>query len=121
FSGRAKKLLPLSTNDPRFPPSILRRTAYFQYAAWSITSQILCRPGPGRHAACFAVTPLMDCLRFGPCQVFFSKPSSSSASTSFAESTGPPHVSAGEESRQGWRAHSEVSTPGSLCGEKRGR
>src|SRR5258707_1175401 len=33
---------------------------------------MLCRPGPGRHAACFALTPLMDCLRFGPCQVFFS-------------------------------------------------
>jgi len=29
-SGCGKKLLPSSVNEPRFPPSILRRTAYFQ-------------------------------------------------------------------------------------------
>src|SRR6266550_2691865 len=70
--GLVKKLLPFNAKEPRFPPSILRRTAYFQYAACSVTSQMLCRPGPGRQAACLAVIPLMDCLRFGPCQVFFS-------------------------------------------------
>src|SRR5437879_9707394 len=37
-SGLRKKLLPSRVKEPRFPPSILRRTAYFQYAAWSATS-----------------------------------------------------------------------------------
>jgi len=66
-------------NDPRFPPSTLRRTAYFQYAACNATSQMLCRTVPGHHAACYAVTPLSDCFKFGPCQVFSSYPSSNKA------------------------------------------
>lgn len=51
-SGRGKKLLPFSANEPHFAPSIRLRTAYFQYAACSVSSLILWRPGPGRHAAC---------------------------------------------------------------------
>ena len=77
FSGRGKKLLPFSANDPFFPPSMRLRTAYFQYAVCSVSSQMLCRPAPGRQAACLALTPRIDCLRFGPCQVFFSYASSS--------------------------------------------
>src|SRR5215472_1601175 len=84
FSGRGKKLLPFSANEPRLLPSILRRATYFQYAACSASSQMLCRPGPGRHAACTTETPLRDCFRFGPCHVFFSYASSSRASNNFA-------------------------------------
>src|SRR6516225_3646065 len=89
FSGRGKKLLPFSANDPRWWPSILRRTAYFQYAACSATSQMLWRPGAGRHAASTTDTPLSACFRFGPCQVFLSYASSNNASTSFSVFTPP--------------------------------
>jgi len=82
FSGRGKKLLPFNTNAPRFPPSIRLRTAYFQYAACRVSSQILCRPAPGRHAACFALTPRIACLKLGPCQVFLLYASSNSVNTS---------------------------------------
>src|SRR5947208_14560933 len=94
FSGRGKKLLPFRANDPRLLPSILRRTVYFQYAACSATSQMLWRPGPGRQAASTIDTPLSDCFRFGPCQVFLSYASSSSASTSFGVFTraSPAHA-----------------------------
>src|SRR5208282_4969211 len=37
---------------------------------------MLWRPGSGRHAACLAVTPLRDCRKFGPCQVFLANASS---------------------------------------------
>ena len=40
-SGRSKKLLPVSTNLPRFSRKIFRRTTYFQYAACSVSSQML--------------------------------------------------------------------------------
>jgi hypothetical protein len=82
FSGRGKKLLPFNTNEPLFPPSIRLRTTYFQYAACSVSSHMLCRPAPGRHAACLALTPRIACLRFGPCQVFFLYASSSRLNSS---------------------------------------
>jgi len=43
-AGLRKKLLPSRVKEPRFPPSILRRTAYFQYAAWSATSEDVVAP-----------------------------------------------------------------------------
>ncbi len=82
FSGRGKKLLPFSANDPLFPPSIRLRAAHFQYAACSVSSQMLCRPAPGLHAASFALTPRSASFRLGPCQVFFSYASSSNANSS---------------------------------------
>src|SRR6266849_6821425 len=45
-TGRRNQLLPLSANEPRFSPVKRRRTAYFQYAACTVTSQMLCRRGP---------------------------------------------------------------------------
>jgi hypothetical protein len=82
FSGRRKKLLPFNANDPLFPPSIRLLTTCFQYAACTVSSQILCRFTPGRHAACSALTPRIACLKFGPCHVFFLYASSNSANTS---------------------------------------
>jgi hypothetical protein len=82
FSGRGKKLLPFSANNPLCPPSIRLRTAYFQYAACTVSSHILCRPAPGRQAASLALTPRIACLRLGPCQAFFSYASSSNLNTS---------------------------------------
>ncbi len=39
--GREKKLLPGSANEPRFSPVSRRRATYFQYAACSVSSQML--------------------------------------------------------------------------------
>src|SRR6185369_14392769 len=79
--GRAKKLLPGSTNEPRFSPVSRRRTTYFQYAAWSAYSQILCAPGAGRHAAIAGETPRREPARLGPCHDFLSNASSRRSSS----------------------------------------
>jgi len=97
--GRPKKLLPGKTNEPRFSPVFpavsLRLATYFQYAACRVSSQILWRPGAGRHAACRAVTPRMELRRFGPCQDFLSK-ASSKRSRSTVTSVRPPPRSRGQ-------------------------
>ena len=53
-AGRANQLLPFSGNAPRFSPVSRRQVAYFQYAACTTSSQMLWRPGAGRHAAACA-------------------------------------------------------------------
>ena len=55
--GRTNQLVPLSGNRPARRPDNRCRTTCFQYAAWTTSSQMLWRPRPGRHAACFGVTP----------------------------------------------------------------
>ena len=65
---RANQLLPGRMKRPRFSPVRRRRTAYFQYAACTASSQMLCRPLAGLHAASFAVTPRSAPRRLGPCQ-----------------------------------------------------
>ena len=67
-SGLGNQLLPLRGNAPRFSPVSRRHAAYFQYAAWTIVSQALCRPGAGRHRAWSTVSPRSEPRRFGPCQ-----------------------------------------------------
>src|SRR5687768_445298 len=66
-TGRTNQFEPASGNDPRAPPVNLRAAAYFQYAAWTTISQMLCRPGPGLHAACTGVTRRIEPRRFVPC------------------------------------------------------
>jgi hypothetical protein len=66
-TGRGNQLDPFSGKEPRFSPSSRRRTTYFQYAACSATSQMLCRPSAGRCAATAALTPRTEPRRFGPC------------------------------------------------------
>ena len=70
--GRAIQFDPSSGNDPRAPPVSRRNAMYFQYAAWTISSQILCRERPGRHAASRGVRPRMEPRRLVPCQDFLS-------------------------------------------------
>ena len=65
--GRRNQFDPFSGNDPRASPLNRRATAYFQYAAWTTISQMLCRLADARHAACAAVTRRTDPRRFVPC------------------------------------------------------
>src|SRR5687768_4483926 len=66
-TGRTNQFDPVHGNDPRAPPVSLRAAAYFQYAAWTTISQMLCRPEPGLHAACAGVTRRIEPRRFVPC------------------------------------------------------
>ena len=53
----------------RQPPREARREcARAAPAACTVSSAMLWRSGPGRHAACFAVTPRSEPRRFVPCQ-----------------------------------------------------
>ena len=63
-SAHARKLIHVNTRT-----SVVRRrrAAYFQYAEWTTSSQMLCRPRAGRHEACFSERPRIDPRRFVPC------------------------------------------------------
>src|SRR5229473_675669 len=55
--GSPGKLAPARGKATRSSLVRRRRTAFFQYAVCSTSSQMLCRPRPGRHSACRSDTP----------------------------------------------------------------
>jgi len=56
YAGRTNHGCLISPKPPCLSPVIRSRAAYFQDAAWTATSQILCRPSAGRQAASCALT-----------------------------------------------------------------
>jgi len=67
LTGRTNQLLPPAEKDPRLPPVSRCRTAYFQYAVWTMSSQMLCRPAAGRAQAVGTASPRNEPDKVVPC------------------------------------------------------